>query len=86
MLEKESGKVAYAVMTFGGVLGFGKKHLPIPWPRMHYDPKLQAYQIDMSDAELAWSHSDEEFDWGDRSAEIEAQARKRMPGYWRAYY
>src|SRR5207249_9128389 len=30
MLEKVSGKVAYAVMSFGGVLGLGHDHYPVP--------------------------------------------------------
>src|SRR3982750_1438948 len=40
MLDKVSGNVAYAVLTFGGFLGMGQKHMPIPWTRLHYDQKL----------------------------------------------
>jgi hypothetical protein len=31
MIDKVSGKVAYAVLTFGGFLSFGQKHYPVPW-------------------------------------------------------
>ena len=31
MLDKQSGKVAYAVMSFGGFLGIGHDHYPVPW-------------------------------------------------------
>ncbi len=31
MVDKLSGKVAYAVLSFGGFIGLGQKHLPIPW-------------------------------------------------------
>jgi len=31
MLEKVSGKVGYAVMSFGGFLGLGRQHYPVPW-------------------------------------------------------
>jgi len=30
MIDKISGKVAYAVLSFGGFLGFAQKHFPVP--------------------------------------------------------
>ena len=30
MIDKVTGKVAYAVMSFGGILGIGADHYPIP--------------------------------------------------------
>src|SRR5436305_7521737 len=52
MIDKLSGTVAYAVLSFGGFLGMGTKHAPIPWARLHYDPSLGAYQVNLSDEEL----------------------------------
>jgi hypothetical protein len=34
--------VAYAVLSFGGFLGVGQKHAPIPWARLTYDRTLGA--------------------------------------------
>jgi sporulation protein YlmC with PRC-barrel domain len=31
MIDKVSGKVAYAVLSFGGFLGMGDEHYPLPW-------------------------------------------------------
>ena len=31
MIDKISGKVAYAVLGFGGFLGIGDDHYPLPW-------------------------------------------------------
>jgi hypothetical protein len=31
MIDKLSGKVAYAVLGFGGFLGIGDDHYPLPW-------------------------------------------------------
>ena len=31
MIDKISGRVTYAVMSFGGFLGLGHSHYPIPW-------------------------------------------------------
>src|SRR5712691_7733791 len=52
MIDKLSGNVAYAVLSVGGFLGMGQKHLPIPWARLHYDRALGAYQLELTDEEL----------------------------------
>src|SRR2546421_2036070 len=52
MIDKLSGSVAYAVLSFGGFLGMGQKHVPIPWARLRYDRPLGAYQLDLSREEL----------------------------------
>src|SRR6516162_2288650 len=53
MIDKLSGNVAYAVLSFGGFLGLGQKHAPVPWARLTYDRKLEAYHLEMSDEELS---------------------------------
>ena len=30
-IDKVSGDVAYAILSFGGVLGIGAKYYPVPW-------------------------------------------------------
>jgi hypothetical protein len=85
MIDKMNGNVAYAVLTFGGFLGMGRKHMPIPWSRLHYDPTLAAYQIDLSDRDLDAIKADEDFDWGDRPIDVDLQGRQKIPGYWGAY-
>ena len=37
MIDKMSGKVAYAVLGFGGFLGMGDDHYPLPWASLKYD-------------------------------------------------
>lgn len=44
MINKISGKVAYAVLSFGGFLGIGDDHYPLPWPSLKYNPELGGYQ------------------------------------------
>jgi hypothetical protein len=85
MIDKLSGKVAYAVLSFGGFVGIGQKHLPIPWAQLKYDLEHEAYQLDLSDEELRRApayEADEEFDWGDRSQEILIHNYYRAPHYW----
>ena len=33
MIDKRSGKVAYAVVSFGGFLGMGEDYYPMPWSK-----------------------------------------------------
>ncbi|AMN42696.1 PRC-barrel domain-containing protein [Rhodoplanes sp. Z2-YC6860] len=85
MIDKLSGNVAYAVLSFGGFLGMEKKHLPIPWTRLKYDLAQEAYQVDLTDEELTRApayEADEEFDWGDRSQEIVIHHYYKAPRYW----
>jgi len=88
MIDKLSGNVAHAVLSFGGFLGMAQKHAPIPWARLKYDPMLGAYHLEMSDEELRSAPSTaagEEFDWGDCSREIEVHNYYSVPPYWGAY-
>lgn len=85
MIDKITGKVAYAVLHFGGFLGMGGRYLPVPWERMTYNPALMAYEINLSDEELAKAPSyaaDSDFDWGDREREGEIHSYYRVPPYW----
>lgn len=82
MIDKRSGDVAYAVLSFGGLLGVGEKYAPVEWSRLSYDPAISAYVADLGDAEIAAASSDHAaFDWGDRTAEIPV----RPSAYWGAY-
>ena len=52
MIDKISGKVSYAILSFGGFLGMGTNLLPLPWGRLSYNPRFEAYQLDVDDDEL----------------------------------
>lgn len=52
MLDKKTGKVAYAIMSHGGVLGAGERYYPIPWSIMRYDLQMNGYRVPMDKAEM----------------------------------
>lgn len=52
MIDKKTGQVAYAVMTFGGFLGFGEDFYPLPWSLLTYNPVLDGYEIDITKEQL----------------------------------
>ena len=85
MIDKVSGKVSYAVLSFGGFLGMGTNLLPLPWGRLRYNTKFEAYELDIDDEELKRAPSfraDKDFDWGDRAQEAELHRYYGMPPYW----
>jgi hypothetical protein len=47
MIDKYTGQVAYAVMSFGGFLGIGESYHPLPWKMLTYDIRLGGYVVDL---------------------------------------
>jgi PRC-barrel domain len=69
MIDKRSGKVAYAVMSFGGFLGMGEDFYPLPWSLLTYNERLGGYEVNISEEQLKGApkfREDEEWDWSDR--------------------
>ena len=52
MIDKRSGRVAYAVMSFGGFLGMAERVHPIPWDMLTYDLDLDGYVVDLDREQL----------------------------------
>jgi hypothetical protein len=51
-IERASGRVVYAIMSFGGFLGIGEKFHPIPWSLLEYDVERGGYVVPLDKAEL----------------------------------
>ena len=85
MLEKRSGNVAYAVMSFGGFLGIGDDHYPVPWKLLRYNENLGGYEAEISDAQLKGApkfHSNEPWTYGDRAREEAMYSYYGVTPYW----
>ena len=52
MIDKRSGQVAYAVMSFGGFLGIGDSYHPLPWSVLTYDTTQGGYVVDLDRDQL----------------------------------
>ncbi|HEX4857887.1 MAG TPA: PRC-barrel domain-containing protein [Usitatibacteraceae bacterium] len=48
IIDKVSGQVIYAVMSFGGFLGMGEKYHPLPWNILTYDTEKEGYVIPLA--------------------------------------
>jgi hypothetical protein len=53
MIDKASGRAIYAVMSFGGILGMGERHHPLPWAALSFDTERNGYVVDVDPAQLA---------------------------------
>jgi hypothetical protein len=85
MIDKTTGKVSYAILSFGGFLGMGTSVLPLPWGCLTYNTKFEAYQLDVDDDALRRAPSfrdNEDFDWGDRLQEADLHRHYGIPPYW----
>ena len=47
MIDMASGKVAYAVLSFGGVLGMGDTLFAVPWPALKLDTVNKRFTLDV---------------------------------------
>ena len=52
MIDKRSGKIAYAVMPFGGLLGVGERYHPLPWAKLKYDTRQGGYVVGINADQL----------------------------------
>lgn len=53
MMDKVSGRAIYAVMSFGGFLGVGESHYPLPWRKLKYVVARHGFVVDISKEKLA---------------------------------
>jgi hypothetical protein len=70
MLDKISGKVAYAVVSFGGFLGIGEDYFPMPWASLKYDTALGGYRVGITEDQLNNAprfNRSTDWDWSDRA-------------------
>jgi len=52
MVDKRRGRVEYAVLSFGGFMGLGHRHYPLPWNQLDYDERLGGYRVDITERDL----------------------------------
>ncbi len=48
MLDTDKGKIAYAVVSFGGFLGMGGKYFAVPWETLRLDTGNKQFFLDAS--------------------------------------
>ena len=84
MIDKMSGRVSYAVMSFGGFLGLGHNHYPVPWAALKYDTSLEGYVTGITESQLRDAPEFSDDSWGDRSWETQLHKHYGAPAYWQS--
>ncbi|MCO6382229.1 PRC-barrel domain containing protein [Oceanicola sp. 502str15] len=82
MIDKESGKVAYAVMGFGGFLGIGEEHYPVPWGKLTFDTAKDGFVTDITEEQVKGAPARHDTWHDDREWERRAHDHYGAPFYW----
>ncbi len=52
MIDLDSGRIAYAVLSFGGFLGIGDKYFAIPWEALRVSKETHEFILDVPKEKL----------------------------------
>lgn len=66
ILEKTSGRVSYAVLSFGGFLGIGEDYYPVPWQMLTYDESVGGFRVNITREQVENAphyRASDEYDW-----------------------
>jgi sporulation protein YlmC with PRC-barrel domain len=85
MIDKASGRIAYAVLSFGGFLGIGDRFYPLPWEKLSYNKEIGGYVVDVDRETLegAPSYTDAATaSWNDEAWGKDIHAHYGSEPYW----
>lgn len=84
LVDKVSGRTIYAVLSFGGFLGLGERHHPLPWSTLAYDIAKGGYLVDLEKKVLQEAPSydrNTEFSWTPEYGR-QVDSYYKSPNYW----
>ncbi len=85
MLDVRSGRVAYAVLSFGGLLGMGDKLFAIPWGALTLDADRKCFVLDIPKDRLQNAPGFDKDHWpsmADQSWASQVYAYYNQQPYW----
>ncbi len=65
MIDLQSGKIAYGVLSFGGFLGMGNKLFAIPWSALTLDMDGKRFILEVEQKKLRDAPGFDKDDWPD---------------------
>lgn len=83
MLDMASGKIAYAVLSFGSFLGFNEKLFAVPWSALTLDTANKRFILDVDKKRLESAPGFDKDDWPDMADETWA---KNIHSYYGSEY
>lgn len=84
-IDKSSGQIRFALVAFGGFLGFAERYLPIPWAQLNYDTRRDAYEVPFGARRIARapSLSADDLEWFGQG---DAAWRAKMAAHYGPYF
>lgn len=86
MLDVRHGKIAYAVLSFGGFLGLGDKLFAIPWDMLTIDTANKRFTLQVTKEQLERAEGFDKDNWpsfADESFHDRVYALWGRTPYWR---
>lgn len=69
MIDVTDGRVAYVVLSFGGVMGMGDKLFAVPWQALRLDEEKHRFILDVPKERLKDAPGFDKDNWPDMDAE-----------------
>ncbi len=89
MIDTPTGRIAYAVLSFGGFLGMGDKLFAIPWSRLTLDEDRKVFVLDVDREMLERAPGFDKGNWPDmtdRSWGAEIYSYYGVAPYWEGLF
>jgi sporulation protein YlmC with PRC-barrel domain len=65
MLDLRNGRIAYAVLSFGGIMGMGDRLFAIPWLALELHAETHSFVLDIDKERLKAAEGFDKDDWPD---------------------
>lgn len=85
MIDVPQGRIAYAVLSFGGMLGMGDKLFALPWSALVLDTDQKCFVLDIAKDRLKQAGGFDKNDWpvmADKRWAEELYDYYDQPPYW----
>ena len=85
MIDLENGRIAYAVLSFGGFLGIGNKLFAVPWEALSVRPHEHAFALDVSKEILEKAEGFDMDDWPVTCEQLATSTREWLANIYTCY-
>jgi len=85
MIDLDNGRIAYAVLSFGGIMGIGDKLFAIPWSILKLSPEERKFILDVPKDMLKKAPGFDKDNWpdtGDRRWQEQIYTYYEATPYW----
>ena len=85
MIDLENGKIAYAVLSFGGFLGLGNKLFAVPWEALTVKPHEHAFVLNVGKETLEKAEGFDKDDWPVTCEQLATSTREWLANIYTCY-